>query len=67
MRHGSVVCTVTVYTPSGVPPLLLHIQVPIALFMHDKKSFRHRLLLEQGLKLCFPTGKALAAQNMGKV
>lgn len=46
---------------------LAHTQVPITLLIHDNKSFRHRLLLQQELKLRFLIRKALAVQNMGKV
>ena len=46
---------------------LAHIQVPITLLIHDKKSFRDRLLLQQELKLHFVICKALAVRNMEKV
>lgn len=56
-------------SPSTRLPVLplAHIQVPIALLIHDKKSFRHRLLLQRELKLRFLICKALAVQNTEKV
>lgn len=66
MRHGSVVCTVTVYMPSGVPPLHTF-RFPLLSSSMTKNPFRHRLLLQCELKLHFLICKALAVPNMKKV
>lgn len=55
MRHGSVVCTVTVYMPSGVPPLHAF-RFPLHSSPVTKKA-------SDTVLIC----KALAVQNMEKV
>lgn len=67
MRHSPAVCTVTVCPPSGIPPFRTFRFPLLSSDMTQKKSFRHRLLLQEELKLLLLICKALAIQQLEKV
>lgn len=66
MRHGPAVWTVTVCWPSGIPPFHTFSFPLLPSHGTHRKSFRHRLLLQEELKLVLLICKALAIPKLKK-